>query len=539
MNTDWITNKKNIVIKILSLSALAIISSLALNILPILSRMIIDNGFLKNDVAIIYRCVVFILILNILKSLANLWINISIKSLGISVAENLKKKVVLKVFNSPLNFFDKISNGELSQRINEVDSISSLFTPQLTNIIVSIISSIFAIIMSIRISLSFVIIYILAFPIIAVASYRFSKKYKAETIELINLQTKSNQVMLESISGINEVKGFNLSSLKLNQINNINKEIYLKERRQNTFFSINSEMLTLINVLVTVSITIIFTVLFSNEKVSLGQYLEITQYTSLALTPAQLASMIYTLYQPASILKKRLEFFNSVQQQDILEGESLKLIDSIEFKSVSFSYENKKVLNNLSFKVNKSNKFLICGPNGSGKTTITKLLLRFYDNIQGLIIFNNQDYRRYSIESIRKQIAIVFQDTFLFNGSLYDNIACGNDDITDYDIKEAIEKTGLLDNLNIKSYDDLLSLPILEGGKNLSGGQKKMISLVRTLVRKPSVIILDEPTTFLDSKAKKDIINYIAKEHSEILIVISHDEDLFQYLDKKIQLGNK
>jgi ATP-binding cassette subfamily B protein len=253
------------------------------------------------------------------------------------------------------------------------------------------------------------------------------------------------------------------------------------------------------------------------------------------MAPAQMASSGISMIQPIIVILKRLSFFDeAVRQNDA--GIDLDTINTIRFKKVCFNYDAKEVLDNVSFTIKKNDKVLINGENGAGKTTLVKLLVRLYDNYNGVIELNNMDSKKYSLKSIRRQIAIVFQETFLFDDTLYRNIICGNKNVSREEVIEVIEKVGLVKNLSGMSIDEILNISIVEGGKNLSGGQKRMIAIARALIKKPSVIILDEPTTYLDEQTKNNFCDFIRNIQNVILIIISHDNDLRSLINNTIEL---
>lgn len=524
----------NIIIVVLLL--LSGISSLISSIIPNLYSVIVDEGILIGDFKFIFKIIILILVLSLVNSTIKIFNNVSINRTGLYVAQGLKESTIKKVFDSSLEFFDRISTGELIQRIKEVDAISSLFNPQFLTIIVSIITGIFALIKVAFIDIKLILIYIVAFPILLLCSYKFSVKYKSLTYELVTLNAKSSQVVNESIAGMNEIKTNNLSNLKQNRINDINDIIYKKTKKQNTLYAFNSEMLTTINLLASLSITVAYAFLFRNNRVSMGTYIELTQYTSLIMMPAQLSSSILTIIQPVLLLFKRLKFFDNTIHQDENVGKKLGEIKDINVKGLTFAYKAKNVLQDVSFCINENEKILINGANGSGKTTLIKLLLRLYDNYEGNIEYNGKNAKEYSLKTIREQIAVVFQETFLFDGTLYSNITCGNENIRREEVIDAVEKSGLICNLKGMSIDEIMNIRIIEGGQNLSGGQKRMMAIARALVKKPSVLILDEPTTFLDKESKQLIVDFIKNINDMIVIAISHDSEFREIIPKVIEL---
>jgi ABC-type multidrug transport system fused ATPase/permease subunit len=514
---------------------LAGLSSYISSTVPSLYSAIVDNGIMTSNQVYIYKMLISILALTAVNGVIRIYNSITINKIGLYVSRELKESTLKKVFDSSYEFFDKVRTGELVQRIKEVDAISGIFNPQLISIIVSAITGILSLIKVVYLDVRIVMIYIIAFFSLLIVSYRFSNKYKMLTYELVGLNAEFSKNVNESITGMNEIKTNNLSSLKRNSISLINKEIYEKTKKQNACYAFNVEIITLINVMTSLSITALYAFLFGDGNLTIGTYIALTQYTSLIMAPAQMASSGISMIQPIIVILKRLSFFDeAVRQNDA--GIDLDTINTIRFKKVCFNYDAKEVLDNVSFTIKKNDKVLINGENGAGKTTLVKLLVRLYDNYNGVIELNNMDSKKYSLKSIRRQIAIVFQETFLFDDTLYRNIICGNKNVSREEVIEVIEKVGLVKNLSGMSIDEILNISIVEGGKNLSGGQKRMIAIARALIKKPSVIILDEPTTYLDEQTKNNFCDFIRNIQNVILIIISHDNDLRSLINNTIEL---
>ena len=511
------------------------LSSFISSTIPSLYSAIVDNGIMTSNQGYIYKVLIWILALMVLNGIIKIYNSITINKIGLYVSRELKESTIKKVFDSSYEFFDKVRTGELVQRIKEVDAISGVFNPQFIAIIVSIITGILSLIKVVYLDVRMVMIYIIGFFSLLIVSYRFSNKYKVLTYELVRLNVDFSRDVNESIIGMNEIKTNNLSSLKRNSISVINKEIYEKTKKQNSCYAFNAEIITLINVMTSLGITALYAYLFGDGNLTLGTYIALTQYTSLIMAPAQMVSSGISMIQPIIVILKRLSFFDEAERQNDA-GTDIGAIKSITFEKVSFNYDAKEVLNNVSFTINENDKVLINGENGAGKTTLVKLLVRLYDNYNGIIELNNMNSKKYSLKSIRKQIAIVFQETFLFDDTLYGNIICGNKNVSREEVIDVIEKVGLVKNLSGMSIDEILNVSIVEGGKNLSGGQKRMIAIARALLKKPSVLILDEPTTYLDEETKNNFCNFILDTQDIILILISHDNDLRRLINNTVEL---
>lgn len=527
---------KNIFLQIIFLTVLACASACISVILPGFYQKIIDFGFLKQDIKLVLKLIAVILGLTILKEGISFINTIKISGIGINIAKQLKKEVVHKVFHSTMVLFDSVGNGELSQRIRETDLISSIFTPQLLNIFISVLACVFAIIKVININYKFILVFVIAFPLLAYASVKLNMKYRKLTQTVVGLNTQSSNLVYECIAGMNEIKSYNLLMSKQLEINRINNDIYEKNKKQNIVYASLSSCLSLIHLLVSVIIILVFSKLIIGNEVSIGQYVELSQYTSLILAPAHVMSNLIMTLQPVGVLMKRLNFFDNARQQDDETGIHIDRITKIEYQNVSFSYGKKMVFQKLNFEVTQNDKILVYGANGSGKTTLIKLLLRLYEDYEGNILINDTDVRELSIHSLREQISVVFQDTFLFDGTLFDNIICGNNKLQKQDVIDALRSSGFINNDNLDKAEDILQIKIMEGGKNLSGGQKRMIAISRALIKQPSVIVLDEPTTFLDAQAQEKILEFIQNVTDKIVIIVTHDQYLQNIIKKRIDL---
>ena len=224
---------------------------------------------------------------------------------------------------------------------------------------------------------------------------------------------------------------------------------------------------------------------------------------------------------------------------EVKDAPDLKLKNAdVEFKNVSFAYKNKtNTITDLSFKIKSGQKVAIVGPSGAGKSTITKLLYRFYDINEGQILISEQNILDYSLESARKQIAIVPQDTVLFNNSILENVRYGRLDATDDEVKQAINDAQL--SHFIDSLPDKLNTQVGERGLKLSGGEKQRVAIARSLLKKTPILIFDEATSSLDSHneaAIMETLRNIATGHTSL--VIAHrlstiiDADEIFYMEK-------
>ncbi len=287
-------------------------------------------------------------------------------------------------------------------------------------------------------------------------------------------------------------------------------------------------------------------VLFSGYRVityqlDMGDLLKVYLALAMILDPVRKLSTVNNMIQTSVASAERVFEYLDLQP-DIKDGPeaiSLKpLSTEIRFENVSFSYDGKKiVLDNLNFSIRRGERVALVGPSGSGKTTIVKLIPRFYDVQEGAIYFDGIDIRKATLESLRKQIAIVTQETILFSGSIRDNITGGNTEITDEQIKQAL--------IMAHAYEFVSKMPggldsnLGEFGQLLSGGQRQRLALARAILKNPEILLLDEATSNLDSESEK----YIQEALSTFLegrtsVIIAHRLSTVMNADRILVLSH-
>lgn len=284
------------------------------------------------------------------------------------------------------------------------------------NIVTTIISAIGGIIIIVKINSAFLLIHFIFIPVIGYISLTTAKKYYSLVYDTAQLRSELGSKMQESFQGIAEIKSLNLIKEKTDDINFLNKKLYKNNLKQNVTFTKSSEAISIINIVVSVIITLICVNMYAKKRITAGDYIAILQYSGIVLAPAQMMSSIYTTFQPVLATLKRLEYFNVVKEQNIDKGTKIGRIESISVRRLTFSYTNKEVIKNINFDLKKKDVLIVKGENGSGKTTIVKLLLGLYDEYRGDIYYNGKSLRDLSLRNIRDEIAIVFQETFYLQG---------------------------------------------------------------------------------------------------------------------------
>ena len=520
----------------------AIIISLLSTLTPYLLKVVVDDYLLtKNYEGMLV--IILIMIVVLFSEVVFMYIfTYNANWLGQKVIKDLRVNVFQKIIKFKMSFFDKNAVGRLVTRtVNDIETIASIFSQGLFTIIADFLKMATVITVMTIISVELTIVVISIFPLLIYATRVFQKSMKTAfekvRIEVANL----NSFVQERISGVKIVQIFNREKIEKDNFNEINlkhRDAWLRTVWINSIFFPIAEIST--------SICIGLLVWYggfkniSGETISLGTLFLFISMSGLLFRPLrQIADRFNTLQMGMvsterifKILEDNLEINNKGKiEQNSFSGQ-------IEFKNVNFSYiKNQKVLENISFKINPSETFAIVGPTGSGKTTITNLITKFYELDSGNILLDGNDIDSYNLENIRNKIGIILQDVFLFADTIFNNITLFNEKISIQDVEKAAKE--------LEIHDFITSLPngynfnVSERGTTLSSGQKQLIAFLRVLVNNPDILILDEATSSIDSYSEdliKKATNKITKGKTSI--IIAHRLSTVESADKIIYMEN-
>lgn len=261
----------------------------------------------------------------------------------------------------------------------------------------------------------------------------------------------------------------------------------------------------------------------SVNEITIGSLIVIlAYYADVRLCAGALVNSHLDAKMRVEYIKSLYDFTKQPEEDDLSEGETLILKDGIiQYNNVSFQYDEKPLLKNITFQIKCGQKVGIVGKSGCGKSTLTYMLLRFYEPQKGEIQIDNIPINKVSLQSLRENIGIVLQETFLFNATIRENISLGSDEISDDDIFVACQRAGIADF--IKSLPDQLDTVIGDDGRGISGGQSQRIAIARIYLQNPQIIIFDESTSSLDDETEKDIFDaWDEALRGKTTIVIAH-----------------
>lgn len=519
---------------ILLIILLSILLPIINNIIPFLSQQLFDNGIMIKDNSFIITLSFFIIILYGFKYLFNNIIQSKIININIETISNIKKDILNSTVNLPLVFHDKNSSQYIVSRINEVDNLSKLFSPDLITFIINVITAFVAFLLILKKSIFIALLSIFIIPIFIFISNRTFKKINNQIANSLETSALTNTKMHSILNGTSTLKQFNDEDKLLKDINiSIDKLSYALSLQKLTINK-NSNLISFFTIAIQTFLIGSIALFISIGNLSIGDYFSLGQYISLIYSPILLYQNIKINMKPALVSYKRLKDL-SLQNTNIEKKNTIKSINNITVSNLNFQYNNSQhILKNVNFILNKGDKLLISGSNGSGKTTLTKLLLGFYDNYSGNISINGVSLKTINESSLREKISLVPQKSYLFDMSLLENIKFANKKLKD---NEFIEKIDYLKSIGLFKQLDL-NINSIENGKNLSGGQIQRISLARVLIRNFDVCIFDEITNSLDLESKKIIKNIIKTEFNDkICIFISHDDFFDDLITQKFDLN--
>lgn len=508
---------------------------------PYITRQIIDFSIpQKNVQALIMWCIIYTIFL-LISCYATLK-HCNMRSiLERKIARDLRQKVFNKMQDIKTKFYDENDTGVILQFLNsDVNEAGRMFADIITEMIFMgiirfIIYSIFLLFIDIKITLIILFLYIIGY----IVTIYFNRK----TIDLIKNIRKVNieiySKVNEGIQGFLTIKILNIIQKKEEELQELLKDYEKLNNKLERNVSIYNNLFAFI-----VSLSTIVIIYFGGIKVATGvmAYVEIMLLIefngSLNFNFKWFIRHINNFNNSFISFSKVLNFLKLENIEKIEEGEQLQSINSIEFSDVEFSYTGyEKNIETYSFKLSKNEKIALVGRTGSGKTTVANLLCRFYEPVKGEIKINGTNYLKYSIESIRKKIGYVMQDTYILKGTIIDNIRYVNKDITQEEIKSIFKKLKLHDK--IMKFKDGYNTDISSNPDILSTGEKQMINFARVMAMNCDIIILDEVTSALSYKSE-ELVNNAIKEvtKDKMAIIIAHRLSTVKSCNKIILMAN-
>ena len=421
------------------------------------------------------------------------------------ISYKLRNRLCQKINRLPMKYFDSKTHGEvLSIITNDIDTLTQCLNQSITTIITGLATIIGVLIMMISINIPMTIVSILIIPLCMVILNKIVKKSQKYFVIQQEYLGYMNGHVEEIYGGHDIVKAFNGEEKAIDKFSDINNTLYQSAWKSQFLSTTMHPIMQFVGNLGYVVISIFGGYMVIKDKIKVGEIQSFTQYVRNFTQQINQLSQVMSNVQSAVAASERVFEFLKLDEEVISTSKPLSVDNiegNIEFKNVHFGYtENKTIINDFSAKIRKGQKIAIVGPTGAGKTTIVKLLMRFYDLNSGKILIDGKDMTEFDRRELRRLFGMVLQDTWLFNGTIRDNVRYGKLDASDYDVVEAC-KTASVDHF-IKTLPDGYDMILNEEADNISGGQKQLLTIARVILADPKILILDEATSSVDTRTE-------------------------------------
>lgn len=484
---------------------------------------------------------IFLLIMYAIRALCKYYVSAQGHIMGAQMERDMRKDLFDKFEQLSFSYYDRNNTGEMmSKLVSDLFDICEFAHHGPENVFISLLKIIGSFILLMYIHVPLTILLMIVTLCMLLFSLKQNKSMQQTFMDNRQKIAGVNASLQDTLAGIRVVKSFANEDIERHKFARSN-ERFLQSKKNNyhcmgKFQGGNNFFQGLLYVTILVAGGF-FIAEGSLEPVALATY---ALYINIFITPIEVLVEFTEMLQKGYSGFKR---FNEVMEtqieiQDAPDSHDLVNVQGvIDYKDVSFGYDDEKVLDHLNIHIDSGKSIALVGPSGGGKTTICSLLLRFYDVTGGSIEIDGQDIRKLTLKSLRQSIGIVQQDVYLFTGSIKENISYGKPGASDEEIIEAAKKANI--------HDFIMSLPdgydtyVGERGTRLSGGQKQRISIARIFLKDPKILILDEATSALDNESERHIqksLEVLAKNRT--CITIAHRLSTIRNADEIIVIGN-
>jgi ATP-binding cassette, subfamily B, multidrug efflux pump len=421
------------------------------------------------------------------------------------IAYRFRREIAEKINRLPLRYFDGASHGEVLSRItNDVDTVNQTLSQSLTQVVVSAVSGIGVLIMMLSINGLMTLLALLTVPLFMVSGLLIIRQSQTFFKQQQDCLGKVNGQVEEMYGGHVVVQAFNAEAQSKRVFETANKKLYEVNWRAQTLSGLMMPIMTFISNLGYVIVVVVGSWLALQKTISVGDILAFIQYVrSLSQPITQLANISNILQQTAAAAERVFEFLEEAEESpETTAPVTLERVTGrVEFRAVRFGYRPEKtIIQDFGAHVQPGQKIAIVGPTGAGKTTIVKLLMRFYDVNDGAILVDGHDLRDFPRHGLRHMFGMVLQDTWLFNGTIMENIRYGRPDATDEEVIAAA-RAAHVDHF-IHTLPDGYHMVLNEETSNISQGQKQLLTIARAILADPRILILDEATSSVDTRTE-------------------------------------
>ncbi|MBA2174343.1 ABC transporter ATP-binding protein [Halobacillus locisalis] len=526
----------------IAIVAMLISTIVRLGVPILIGKVAIDIAIANGNVPLLVQLVVGIAIMYLLSYIGNALRIKYVNILGQNVIYDLREHLFSHVQRLSHKFFDSRSAGSILVRImNDINSLQELFTNGIINLLMDIVmlSGIVVILFFMSPKLALAILVIL--PIMFYISTKLRRNIRRSWQQVRIQQSKLNSHLNESIQGIRITQSFSQEKENaefFDGVNSDNLESWNTAVKKSAMFRPFVEMS---NAVGTVILIAYGAFLILQGDIVVGTFVSFSFYLGMFWEPISRLGMMYNQLLMAMAASERIFEFLDEEPNVEEKSNARKLTDMkghIEFDHVQFAYDEKRIaLHDINLEMKQGQTVALVGHTGSGKSTIANLISRFYDPTKGAVKIDGVDLRDATIDSVRQQISVVLQDTFIFSGTIMDNIRFGRPSASDDEVKEAAKVVGADDF--IQRLNNGYETEVEERGNILSAGERQLLSFARALLADPRILILDEATASIDTETEVKIQNALRKLlKGRTAIIIAHRLSTIREADNIFVLEN-
>lgn len=492
-------------------------------IYPIITRTMINDYIPNENIKMIIYMGGLLFLLYFIRMFLKYFVQYYGHVIGVKMQANMRRDMFMKLESLPFNYYDTHETGRIMSRlVNDLQQVSELAHHGPENLFICGFMVVGSFVYLCTINWMLTLIIFLCVPVLAVLSI-FMRKRMSQAFTATRKKTAVINANVESsITGIRVTKAFNNANEELRKFDKGNNE-FVKERsiaykRMGEFGASTGFVTDLFNIVVLVAGGIFL----MQGKINFADFSAFILSINLFITPLiTMINFVETFEDGVSGFRRFYEIMNLDEEKDAVNPVSIdRLSGDISFNNVTFSYEiGRNILDNFSLDIKQGQKIALVGPSGGGKTTICHLIPRFYNITSGELLLDNINIDNIKNFDLRKNIGIVQQDVFLFNGTIYENVLYGKLDATEDEVVEACKKARIHDD--ILNMSDGYNTIIGERGVKLSGGQKQRLSIARVFLKNPSILILDEATSALDNTTEmliESALDDLSKDRTTIVV---------------------
>jgi ATP-binding cassette subfamily B multidrug efflux pump len=530
--------------KNVAIISIILLGGLAIGLLdPLIVRYVVDKGMMAKDMSVILNMGGILLIINLLNLIGSRIRIKVVNKTAQSLIYDIRKETFEHIQNLSFRFFDGRPAGKIISRItNDVQAISDFINTGVVSFVSEIISilGIIVIIFVINYKLAAITVTVVpVFILLLICLKSASEKAWSETRKTM---ANINANMNETLQGMRVIQAFSRQKHNILKFEEINKKNYKAHMHATIIQLLSWPLVEFVGMAGTCAVVWLGAIMVTKDEVSVGTVIAFANYIWRLWSPLSALSKVYNQALSAMASSERIFHILDTEPEIVDSPDAIELEDingTVEFINVTFGYnpEERMVLHDISFKAEPGEVVALVGPTGAGKTSIINLLMRFYDPIEGSILIDGYDIRDIKLSSMRSRVSMVLQDSFIFSGSIKENILYGKLDATEDEIINVARATKVLDF--VEKFGEGFDTDVEERGAKLSSGQRQLLAFARALIADPRILILDEATSSVDTETERHIqeaLKTLFKDRTSI--VIAHRLSTIEHADKIIVIDD-